>query len=48
MLFGDRWVYFAFTLNWNAAAENDPRTVEAWALAVSRAMTIVKGHLLGK
>jgi hypothetical protein len=25
--FPDRWVYFAMILNWDAAEQNDPRTV---------------------
>ncbi len=45
MLFGDRWVYFAFILNWSAAAETDPKTVAAFASAISQAMTMVKDYL---
>ncbi len=45
MIFGDRWVYFAFILNWTAAEEKDPKTVAAFANAVSSAMTMVKDHL---
>jgi beta-lactamase class A len=45
MLIGDRWVYFAFILNWSAPAETDPATVAAFAKAISQAMTMVKDHL---
>ena len=45
MLFGDRWVYFAFILNWSAAAETDPPTVAAFAKAISQAMTMVRDYL---
>jgi beta-lactamase class A len=45
MLFGDRWVYFAFIHNWYAAAETDPKTVTEFTNAVSQAMTIVKDAL---
>lgn len=45
MLFGDRWVYFAFILNWSAAAETDPATVAVFAKAISQAMTMVKDYL---
>ncbi len=45
MLFGDRWVYFAFILNWRASATTDPKTVADFTRAVSRAMEIVKERL---
>ena len=45
MLFDDRWVYFCLTINWNAAAETDPKTVGAFAAAASRALTLVKQAL---
>jgi beta-lactamase class A len=47
MLFGDRWVYFAFILNWDAAAETDPKTVAQFVGAASQAMNIVKAQLEG-
>ena len=43
--FDDVWVYFCFTINWNAAAETDPATVVAWAAASSRALQLVKDSL---
>jgi len=45
MLFDDRWVYFCLTINWTAAAEKDPATVQAFAAAASRAMAMVKDGL---
>lgn len=41
MRFDDRWVYFCLTINWSAAAETDPATVQAFAAAASAAMTRV-------
>ena len=45
MTFDDTWVYFCFTINWNAAAETDPATVGAWAAAASHALQLVKDAL---
>lgn len=45
MLIGDRWVFFAFILNWRSPAETDPKTVAEFAGGVSRAMQIVKEKL---
>ena len=45
MFFDDVWVYFCFTINWDAAAESDPATVEAWAAAGSEALQLVKDAL---
>ena len=45
MFFDDVWVYFCFTINWDAAAETDPATVGAWAAASSRALHVVKDSL---
>jgi beta-lactamase class A len=45
MTFDDTWVYFCFTINWEAAAEQDPATVAAWAAASSRALQLVKDAL---
>jgi beta-lactamase class A len=45
MLFDDRWVYFCLTINWDAKAETDPATVQAFAAAGSRAMAQVKEML---
>jgi beta-lactamase class A len=41
MVFDNRWVYFAITINWDAAAETDPATVGAFALAVAQALALV-------
>ncbi len=45
MLFDDRWVYFCLTINWTAAAETDPATVQAFATACSGALARVKDTL---
>jgi beta-lactamase class A len=42
MLFGDRWVYFAFIHNWYAKEVTDPKTVADFARAASQAMAMVK------
>jgi beta-lactamase class A len=47
MLFDDRWVYFCLTINWYAKAEIDVGTVNAFAAAGSRALTMVKEALSG-
>lgn len=41
----DRWVYFAFILNWRAPALTDPKTVADFARAISLALGIVKERL---
>jgi len=45
MVFGDRWVYFAFVQNWYAEAESDPKTVAEFTKAISQAMSMVKDAL---
>ena len=45
MLFDDRWVYFCLTINWTAAAETDPATVQSFAAASSHALKLVKESL---
>ena len=45
MFFDDRWVYFCLTINWTAAAETDPATVQAYAAAASHALQLVKDAL---
>jgi beta-lactamase class A len=45
MFFDGRWVYFCLTINWTAAAESDPATVQAFAAAASRALQLVKDAL---
>jgi beta-lactamase class A len=41
MFFDDRWVYFTFIINWDAAAETDPSTVVAFATASGQALKVV-------
>ncbi len=45
MFFDDRWVYFCLTINWTAAAETDPATVQAFAAASSHALQLVEDAL---
>jgi beta-lactamase class A len=45
MFFADRWVYFAFILNWYAQEGNDPRTVEKFFAAIQEALTLVMDAL---
>jgi beta-lactamase class A len=45
MFFDDHWVYFCFTINWDAPGETDPKTVNAFLAAVNRALTVVKNAL---
>lgn len=45
MFFDDVWVYFCFIINWPAAAESDPDTVVAWAVASNQALELVKDAL---
>jgi beta-lactamase class A len=45
MYFDARWVYFALTINWQAAAETDPATVAAFVSAASQALTLVVDSL---
>ena len=45
MVFDNRWVYFAATINWTAAGETDPSTVGAFAVAVTQALALVRDAL---
>ena len=45
MVFEDRSFYFAFIINWQAAAVTDPQTVANFVKAASQAMTMVKDAL---
>jgi beta-lactamase class A len=45
MFFEDRWVFFAMTINWSAAALTDQKTVDAFLSACSRALSLVKQDL---
>jgi beta-lactamase class A len=45
MFFGNRWVYFCFTINWTASTETDPDTMKAFLAAVSQALRLVKEAL---
>ena len=45
MFFNERWVYFAFIINWTAAAETDPATGAAFASAINQALTLVLNAL---
>jgi beta-lactamase class A len=45
MFFSDRWVYFAFIINWYTASLNDPYTTNAFFGAIYQALTLVKESL---
>ena len=45
MYFPDRWVYFAFILNWDAMEANDPATVKAFYGAIRKAIELVQNGL---
>jgi beta-lactamase class A len=45
MFFGDRWVYFAFILNWYAPEGADPQTVEKFFAAIHEALRRVRNAL---
>ncbi|MGI9051076.1 MAG: serine hydrolase [Ilumatobacteraceae bacterium] len=45
MTFDEVWVYFAFLINWPAAAQDDPATQAAWAIASANALQLVKDSL---
>jgi beta-lactamase class A len=45
MYFPDRWVYFATILNWDAAEQDDPKTVAAYFRATNEAMALVRDGL---
>lgn len=45
MFFANRWVYFCFNINWNAPAETDPDTVQAFIVAVRAAVNRIVNSL---
>jgi beta-lactamase class A len=45
MFFGDRWAYFAFIINWDAASPEDPQTVHQFFAAINLALTLIKDTL---
>jgi beta-lactamase class A len=45
MFFDDRWVYFAFLLNWYAPVADDTQTVEKFFLAINEALIRVRDTL---
>jgi beta-lactamase class A len=45
MFFADRWVYFAFILNWYAPEGDDPQTVQKFFAAVHEALRRVRDAL---
>lgn len=42
MFFENRWVYFAFIINWDAPAATDPHTVNQFFNAIQQSLTLVK------
>lgn len=45
MFFSNRWVYFAFVINWYTESAADPETVEAFFSAIYQSLTMVKTKL---
>jgi hypothetical protein len=45
MFFSDRWVYFAFIINWYAESQEDPETVRQFFSAIHHALTLLKDSL---
>lgn len=45
MFFDDRWVYFAFILNWYAPEADDPQTVQKFFAAIHEALRRVRDAL---
>jgi len=45
MFFADRWVYFAFILNWYAPERDDPQTVQKFFAAIHEALRRVRDAL---
>jgi beta-lactamase class A len=42
MFFGDRWAYFAFIINWDAASPEDPQTVHHFFAAINQTLILIK------
>ena len=42
LFFSNRWVYFAFVLNWYTPNADDPKTVRKLFSAINRALTLVR------
>jgi beta-lactamase class A len=42
---GGRWAFFAFVINWYAAAAEDPRTVESFFSIINKSLTCVRDCL---
>lgn len=45
MFFSERWVFFAFIINWDAHAETDPAVFNAFVIAVQRSLLLVRDAL---
>jgi hypothetical protein len=45
MFFDDRWVYFAFLLNWYAPGVEDTQTVEKFFAAINESLIRVRDAL---
>jgi beta-lactamase class A len=45
MYFPDRWVYFAFIINWYSAEPSDPDTVNKFFSAINRSLTQIRDSL---
>jgi beta-lactamase class A len=45
MLFDGRWVFFSIAINWPSPLETDPKTVNVFLAAASRALQLVQSSL---
>jgi len=45
IFFAGHWVYFAFVINWYAASQDDPETVNQFFSAIHKSLTRIKNSL---
>jgi beta-lactamase class A len=44
----NRWIFFAFVINWDAETPEDPKTVDRFFAAIHRSLTLVKDSIVGR
>lgn len=42
----NRWIFFAFIINWNAAARDDQQTVDRFFCAINRVLTLIRDSIV--